>query len=403
MKLSYCKRRIFLLLFAIAFLASCTHTRPIPTTTMDFEPGMRVLAANVADQLERSGLGSQFNKVIINPLTKQRQVKKIVIDPFIDTESGYPVKVNSRINAIVSTEIARRFTISGEMVPENLEVSEYILTGMVTLEERDKGRDQKYKVYSAVFEKSSGVVYASAFVYIRNFDTTPMDIYKDSPAFLKGQNYEQHVDSVKKKPNETVNKGYTDTLPVKSMRVKGDILYEQKEYAESLNYYNKAAGSTNEPQLEVLNGLFTNLVRQGRLEEAERAYGRLLRVSIAETNGISSKITFDPNATIPLASKAGLYTIYMRQIANLVASKSSCRLKIIGHCSRTGTGVYNDMLSLQRAQSIQKQMSSFTPEIMKRTEAIGRGFHDNIVGTGRDDVTDEIDRRVEFKFSQCGN
>src|SRR4030042_2852607 len=207
MKLPYCKRRIFLLLFAIAFLASCTHTRPIPTTTMDFEPGMRVLAANVADQLERSGLGTQFNKVIINPLTKQRQVKKIVIDPFIDTESGYPVKVNSRINAIVPIEIARRFTISGEMVPANLEVSEYILTGMVTLEERNKGRDQKYKVYSAVFEKSSGVVHASASVYIRNFDTTPMDIYKDSPAFLKGQNYEQHVDSVKKKPNETVNKG----------------------------------------------------------------------------------------------------------------------------------------------------------------------------------------------------
>jgi len=371
--------------------------------TMEFEAGMKALAANLADQLGRSGLGSQFNKVIVNPITKQRQLKKIVIDPFIDTESGYPVKVNARINAIVSVEIARRFAISGEMVPENLEVSEYVLTGMVTLDGRNKGRDQQYKVYSAVFEKSSGVVHASASVYIRNFDTTPMDIYKDSPAFLKGQNYEQHVDSVKKKPNEIVNRGYTDTLPVKSMRVKGDMLYEQKEYAESLHYYNKAAGSTVEPQLEVLNGLFTNLVRQGRLEEAERVYGRLLRVSITETNGISSKITFDPNATIPIAGKAGLYTIYMRQIANLVASKSSCRLKIIGHCSRTGAEVYNDMLSLQRAQSIQKQMGSFSAEIMRRTETIGRGFHDNIVGTGRDDITDEIDRRVEFKFSQCGN
>jgi outer membrane protein OmpA-like peptidoglycan-associated protein len=370
---------------------------------MDFEPGMRVLAANVADQLERSGLGSQFNKVIINPLTKQRQVKKIVIDPFIDTESGYPVKINPKINAIISSEIARRFTISGEMVPENLEISEYILTGMVTLEERSKGRDQKYKVYSAVFEKSSGVVHASASVFIRNFDTTPMDIYKDSPAFLKGRNYEQHVDSVKKKPNETVNKEYYDKLPEKSVRVKGDMLYEQKEYGESLNYYSKAAGSPGEPQLEVLNGLFTNLVRQGRLEEAERFYGKLLRVSIIETNGISSKITFDPNSTVPIASKGGLYTIYMRQVAHLVASKSSCRLKIIGHCSKTGSEAYNDQLSLQRAQSIQRQMSAFTPEIIRRSEAIGRGFHDNIVGTGRDDVTDEIDRRVEFKFSQCGN
>ena len=402
MKLPSCQGYILLLVLTIFFLTSCAHTRPVPTQTMEFEPGMKVLATNLADQIEQSSLGNKLNKVVINPLTRQRQLRKIVIDPFIDTESGYPVKVNSRINAIFSAEIAKRFAVTGEMAPENLEVSEYVLTGMITLEERNEGRNHDYKVFAAVFEKSSGVVHASASVHIRNFDTTPMDIYKDSPAYLKGQNYDQHVDSVKKKPNEPVNKAYYEKLPAKSMRVKGDMLYEQKEYAESLSYYNQAAGSMKEPQMEVLNGLFTNLVRQGRLEEAERTYGKLLRVSIAETKGISSKITFSPNATTPIASKAGLYTIYMRQVANFVVSKPSCRVTIIGHCSRTGSESYNDTLSLQRAQSIQKQMSSFAPEIMKRAEAIGRGFHDNIVGIGRDDLTDEIDRRVEFKFNKCG-
>jgi outer membrane protein OmpA-like peptidoglycan-associated protein len=402
MKLLYFKRSILLWVFTIVFLTSCAHTRSIPTQTMEFEPGMQVMAANLADQLERSSLGNQINKIVINPLTKQKELKKIVIDPFIDTESGYPVKVNSRIHVIFSTEIAKRFSVTGEMMPENLEVSEYVLTGMVTLEEKIEGRNYKYKVYSAVFEKSSGVVHASASVHIRNFDTTPMDIYKDSPTFLKGQNYNQHVDSVKKKPNESVNKTYHDKLPAKSIRVKGDALYEKKEYAESLNYYNQAERSMNQPEMEVLNGLFTNLVRQESLEEAERIYGKLLRLSIAETNGISSKITFSPNATMPIANKARIYMIYMRQIAKFVVSKPSCRVTIIGHCSRTGSEAYNDTLSLQRAQSIQKQMSFFAPEIIKRTEAIGRGFRENIVGTGRDDLTDEIDRRVEFKFNKCG-
>ena len=46
-------------------------------------------------------------------------------------------------------------------------------------------------------------------------------------------------------------------------------------------------------------------------------------------------------------------------------------------------------------------MASYAPQIINRSEAIGRGFSENIVGTGADDITDEIDRRVEFKFSNC--
>jgi outer membrane protein OmpA-like peptidoglycan-associated protein len=395
---------LLLSIIAALILSSCAHTTAIPVRTMEFEPGMRALADNLAEQLEKSSVGNLLNKVVVNPLTKQSQLKKIVIDPFIDTDSGYPVKINPRINGLLSGEIAKRFAVTGEMAPENLEISEYVLTGMVSLGEVEQGRSRDYKVYAAVFEKSSGVVHASSEVHIDNFDTTPMDIYKDSPVYLKGQNYEAHVSSVKTKQNETVAKGYHDNLSTKSMRVKGDTLYEKKDYKESLSYYNKAADSGAAGQsLEVLNGLFTNLIRQGRLEDAGPVYGDLLRVSIGETNEIASKITFGPNSKAPLAGKAGIYNIFMKQIAQLVGSLPDCRVKIIGHSSRTGSEGYNDKLSLQRASTIQKQMASFSPKVIERSEAIGRGFHDNIVGTGKDDVTDEIDRRVEFKFTSCSH
>jgi outer membrane protein OmpA-like peptidoglycan-associated protein len=388
-----------LLLVAALILCSCIHTKSIPSQTMEFEPGMKALANNLAEQLENSSVGNMLNKVVINPLTKQRQLKKIVIDPFFDTDSGYPVKINPRINAILSGEIAKRFAVIGEMAPDNLEISEYVLTGMVSLGEAEQGTGRDYKVYAAVFEKSSGVVHASSEVHVGNFDTTPMDIYQDSPVYLKGQNYEAHVSSVKKKQNETVTKQYHEKLSAKSMRVKGDSLYEQKDYNQSLTYYSKAEAGQD---LEILNGLFTNLVRQGRLEEAGPVYGNLLRASIDETNEVASKITFGPNAKAPLAGKAGVYNIYVKQIAKLVGSLPNCRVKIVGHSSRTGSEVYNEKLSLQRALTIQKQMTVYAPQVSARCEALGRGFHDNIVGTGADDITDEIDRRVEFKFTSCG-
>jgi outer membrane protein OmpA-like peptidoglycan-associated protein len=398
----HCKRlKIILSVLVIFSVSSCAGIQPISTQTMDFEEGIKALAVNLADQLEKSSIGSILNKVVINPVTQQKQLKKIVIDPFIDAESGYPVKVNPRITAIMSQEIEKRFEITGEMEPEKLEISEYVLNGMVTLEERSEGNGNVYKVYATVFEKYSGNVLASASARVSIFDTTPMDIYKDSPVYLKGKNYEQYATSVKKQPNETVSQDYHDRLTVKSMRVKGDNLYEQNEYKKSLSYYNQAAGSQTGDQMEVLNGQFVILVKQGQWADAEAVYGRLVRVSIAETNEIATKIVFDPNSSAPVENKANINNIYMKQIANLVASIRGCRVKIIGHSSRSGSEIYNDKLSLQRAIWIQNKMASIAHGIMNKTEAIGRGFQENIVGTGKDDITDQIDRRVEFKFDRC--
>jgi outer membrane protein OmpA-like peptidoglycan-associated protein len=386
---------IILMAITLFSVSSCAHIEPVPEQTMKFEEGIKVLASNLADQIENSSIGSFLNKVVVDPLTKQKQLNKIVIDPFIDVESGYPVKVNARIVEIISQELTERFNVTGEMEPDNLEVSEYVLNGIITIDDKQKNI---YKVCASVFYKSSGKVLASANVHVKRFDTTPKEIYNDSPIFLKGKDYDNYVSSVKKLPDETVNDEYHDGLTVKSMQVKGDKLYEQKDFKKSLSYYNQASNSKSGQQLEVLNGQFTILVKQGQWKAAEDVYKKLLKASIAETRAISSKIFFNPRSIVPMESKADIYKIYMKQIANFVASNPKCKVKIIGHCSRTGTESYNDKLSRVRAGWIQKQMAIYSPEVMNQSDPIGRGFHDNIVGTGRDDVSDQIDRRVEFVF-----
>jgi outer membrane protein OmpA-like peptidoglycan-associated protein len=390
-----------LAILALFYFTSCAHNVPvreIPDRTMEFEEGTKVLASNLADQLENSAVATSLNRVVINSLTKQKQLKKIVIDPFIDVESGYPVKANARIVEIVSQEITKRFQVTGEMEPDNLEVSEYVLNGMVTFEQK---QGNVYKLYGSVFEKSSGKVLASASVRINKFDTTPKEIYQDSPVFLKGKGYENHVSAVKKAPNETVDKEYHDTLAIKSMQVKGDKLYEQKEYKQSLSYYNQAARSQNTENLEVLNGQFAILAKQGQWKAAAEVYARLLRASIAETNVITSTIQFGPNSRVPVKGETDRYNIYMEQIALFVASIPECQVTIVGHCSKTGVETYNDKLSLERASWIRKRMTACAPGIANKSTAVGRGFRENVSGTGKDDVTDQIDRRVEFRFKGC--
>ncbi len=41
------------------------------------------------------------------------------------------------------------------------------------------------------------------------------------------------------------------------------------------------------------------------------------------------------------------------------------------------------------------------PDKRDRMIATGRGYRDNLVGTGRDDASDALDRRVEFKVIGC--
>lgn len=386
----------------VAFTA-CIHSKPISNRTMDFEQGITILANNIADQLDKSSFSNMLDMAIINPLTNQKQMKKIVIDPFIDAESGYPVKVNSLIKELFAKEIGKRFNVIGILDPESLEASEYILNGMVTLEDKAGGHEKVYKAFATVFEKTTGKVLASSSVYFNTFDTTPMDIYKDSPVFLKGKNYEDHVSSVRQKPDSIITKGYSDRLVTKAILGKGDTLYEKHDYKKSLAYYNQVAGGQNDQDLEVLNGLFTNLVKQQKLTEAETIYAKLLKKSITETSQITSKIIFAPSSTAPLESNISLYNIYIRQIANLVAVTPSCKIQIIGHSSRSGSEGFNDKLSLQRAEWIQNQMIAYAPLVKGKSETFGRGFKENIVGSGKDDITDAIDRRVEFKFAQGNN
>ena len=76
-------------------------------------------------------------------------------------------------------------------------------------------------------------------------------------------------------------------------------------------------------------------------------------------------------------------------------------MNVVGHTSRTGSQAYNDRLSLRRSVYIKQRLDTEAPELTARTKASGRGFRENIVGTGTDDARDALDRRVEFKIAEC--
>ena len=58
-------------------------------------------------------------------------------------------------------------------------------------------------------------------------------------------------------------------------------------------------------------------------------------------------------------------------------------------------------MSVSRAETVKKMMETEVRGLSLQLSASGVGYRENIVGTGKDDAGDAIDRRVEFRIIEC--
>ena len=58
--------------------------------------------------------------------------------------------------------------------------------------------------------------------------------------------------------------------------------------------------------------------------------------------------------------------------------------------------------STPRAAYLRHRLVNDSTALGPRTTTSGKGFRENIIGSGTDDAVDALDRRVEFKIEACG-
>jgi outer membrane protein OmpA-like peptidoglycan-associated protein len=92
--------------------------------------------------------------------------------------------------------------------------------------------------------------------------------------------------------------------------------------------------------------------------------------------------------------------MWLRQISKAVQSTGGC-LNVTGHTSKSGSEQLNDRLSLSRAETVKRLMVGEVGAVGGQLQVSGVGYRENIVGTGADDASDAVDRRVEFKTVEC--
>jgi outer membrane protein OmpA-like peptidoglycan-associated protein len=387
----------------LLIVAGCATAPPAPTPTptsdtseRSFDEAVNVATDGLVAQLQRRpGLS-----------TKKEDKLRVVIDPMVDAASGQ----QSGATRLLEERVADRLQSNSsqfDVVPfqiANLSKAQFLLTGTMTrVASGQPGARQVFQIDLALTDLKTGMVVAQASSRARDeaLDTSPTPYYRDSPILVKDKVVDGYISTSKTPPGQAADPAYFERVATATIISEATLAYNKESYQDALSLYRNAAATPSGEQLRVLNGIYLASWKLGRTNEAEEAFGKVVAFGLS-SNNLGVKFLFNPGTTDFWSDPqvSGPYAIWLRQIARQAVATRVC-MNVVGHTSLTGSESYNDRLSQRRAAYIKQRLDTEAPELAARTRASGIGFRENLVGTGTDDARDALDRRVEFKITEC--
>ena len=332
----------------------------------------------------------------------------LVIDPLIDGSTGAQStatqSMERRIADLVRTRYPRfevaRFT--GEAIAKQPVVLIGTFTAINNAALVGGARDV-YRICLALADlKTNRIISKGATRALpEGIDPTPTTFFADSPAFVRDPATEAYIKNCQgTRLGDPIEQVYTDRIQVAVDVNNGIEAYNANNYLEALEYFEKARRAPGGEQLRVFNGLYLANWKLNRREAAREAFDRIVDFGL-EAQRLSIKFLFTPNSPRFGSDRGVDYGIWTREIALRTVKADKC-LEVVGHTSATGSTDINERLSLQRAEFVKgRLLAASSGANAKRFVAKGAGSSELIVGTGKDDASDALDRRVEFRTTPC--
>jgi outer membrane protein OmpA-like peptidoglycan-associated protein len=372
-----------------------TPAAPRPTP-LDFELAIQKAADDLLSKAQLDDSVEQVN---------------LVIDPLIDGVTGAQSSATHleerRIVELVRSRYPR-FRVVPFSAESILLKQPLVLIGTFTAINNDgdaNGPRDAYRICLALADLGKHVIVSkgSARALPEGVDPTPDSFFKDSPGYARDPATEAYVKSCQeKKLGESFDEAYSEGILAATLVNQGVEAYNAGRYRAALDLYMRAVLMPGGEQLRVFNGIYLASYKLHRTRTAMDAFGRMIDFGLKNSDYLAIKFLFKPGST-QFYNDPGArapYNAWIGKIAERTATNQSC-LEVIGHTSATGLPALNDRLSVLRADFIKDRVEAEESSLQGHLLASGKGSREMLVGTGRDDPSDALDRRVEFRVLRC--
>jgi outer membrane protein OmpA-like peptidoglycan-associated protein len=368
---------------------------PPPPTPVPFDAAL-LKAAN--DLFSKANLSGASDKVTL------------VIDPLIDGVTGAQSKAThleeQRITELVKSTYPR-FQVA-KFSAETVAKAPVVLIGTFTAVNNAGvagGAKDAYRICLALADMKTKTIISKGVsrALPEGIDPTPAAFFNDSPVFAKDASTDSYIKTCQgTKVGDNVDQSYADRIVVASLVNDGIEAYDQGRYRDALDVYQSALKTPGGEQLRVLNGVYLANYKLHRTKAAMDAFGKVIDYGL-KGDKLAVKFLFKPGSTqfINDRSVRAPYDAWLEKVAERTAAKQGC-LEVVGHTSATGLPAINDRLSGLRADYIKDRLEDEQKSLRGRLVSTGKGSREMLVGTGKDDASDALDRRVEFKVAPCG-
>jgi len=335
---------------------------------------------------------------------------RLVIDPLIDGVTGAQSKATQAMGARIVSLIKERYP-QYEVQPftaGNVQKSPLVLVGTFTGVNKDRkteGAREAYRICLALADLKTGKLVSKGLAFARTdgVDPTPLAHFKDAPTWAEDNTTTGYIRTCQgTRAGDPIHPMYVNRIVAASMISEAMDAYGAGKYREALNLYEAVLRSPEGQQQRVFSGLYLTNWRLGRRDAAIKAFGQLVDQGL-DAKRLGVKFVFRPGAAILSADTgpaATPYKLWLAELSSQAAKRQSC-MEVVGHTSPTGPEPINERLSQLRADHVRGQMEHASPPLKKRLIANGVGSRETMVGNGRDDASDALDRRVEFKIIPC--
>lgn len=336
----------------------------------------------------------------------------LAIDPLIDGNTGMQSTATQSMGRRI-TELVRKDFPRYRIEPFNTATvakSPLILVGTFTpisLTGKNDGPRDAFRVCLALLDLASGKIISKGFARATTdgIDHAPVAFFNDSPVWSNDPSVQAYIKSCQgTRAGDPINQAYADRVLAGAFLSDAINAYNGGKFREAAELYQSALKTPGGDQLRTHNGLYLANIRLNRRAEAAAAFGRVIDAGL-ENKSLAVKFLFKPGSTqlyTPARTAAQPYPMWISTIAAKAAARSTC-LELVGHTSATGPEPINVRLSTLRAETIKDRIEGRAPTLAKRMIASGVGSKEVLVGTRKDNASDALDRRVEFKvIGACG-